>query len=229
MDIVLLKKQLNAAGFGPLATEGPEANLFGPKTTEAVKKFQAAHGLVVDGKVGPATLAALEPGNPAPKDKYHIKGWTTSYQSLGMRALQIAQAQVGVREVPQNSGPAVETFLASVGLGPGFSWCMAFVYWCVDQAARGLGIQNPLVRTGGCLRQWNETILKKSDTPKAGDIFIMDLGGGNGHTGIVLAVRGDTIDTVEGNTNNDGSANGDGVYQRTRKVARMKGFISLDK
>lgn len=233
MNVIELKKTLNAKGYGPLATTGPEATTYGPKTREAVKAFQAANGLKPDGDVGPLTLAALYPGNPIShvtpgQDIHHIKPWVSTRNSLALRALNIAQAQNGVREVPQNSGQAVEAFLASVGLGPGYSWCMAFVYWAVDQAAKELGVKNPLVKTGGCLRQFNETTLKITHTPKPGDIWIMDLGGGNGHTGMVIAVVGDVITTIEGNTNDNGSSNGDGVYVRTRKVERMKGFINLE-
>ncbi|XTZ36539.1 CHAP domain-containing protein [Salmonella enterica] len=41
-----------------------------------------------------------------------------------------------IREDPAtpNSGPEVDVFLASVGLKPGQPWCMAFVYWCHQQA-----------------------------------------------------------------------------------------------
>lgn len=49
--------QLALSSHGhPLAADG----VFGPKTLEAVKRFQRANGLVVDGIVGPATQAALD-------------------------------------------------------------------------------------------------------------------------------------------------------------------------
>jgi hypothetical protein len=232
MDIILLKKRLNELGFGPLSVEGPEAKIFGPKTTEAVKNFQIGHFLEVDGKVGPETLKALFPAAFSAPDKYHVQPWKSDANVLRLRAVDILSAQVGVRERYPNGGPAVETFLSAVGLGPGYSWCMAFQFWGVDQAARELGVHNPMLRTGGVLRQWNEGhCIHITDVDKVipGDIFIMKVGNsGAGHTGMVRQIRvGGIMDTVEGNTNDDGSANGDGVYFRQRNFSRMEGVIRV--
>ncbi|HLL55984.1 MAG TPA: peptidoglycan-binding protein [Myxococcaceae bacterium] len=61
-----VQRQLRAAGFSP----GPIDNKFGPRTEAAVRRFQEAHGLKVDGIVGPRTRAALaaanEPGAQRP-------------------------------------------------------------------------------------------------------------------------------------------------------------------
>jgi murein L,D-transpeptidase YcbB/YkuD len=40
-------------------------SVFGPVTDRAVRQFQARHGLVVDGLVGPHTLASLMAANIA--------------------------------------------------------------------------------------------------------------------------------------------------------------------
>lgn len=229
MDIILLKKRLNELGFGPLSTDGPEAKIFGPKTTEAVKNFQTGHFLEPDGKVGPETIKALFPASIAAPDKYHIQPWQSSANVLRLRALDILTAQVGVRERYPNGGPAIEIILASVGLGPGYSWCMAAMFWAVDQAAHELGVKNPMMRTGGVLRQFNEGSCPHVTDVIPGDIFIMKVGDqGAGHTGMIRQVRaGGILDTVEGNTNDDGSANGDGFYFRNRNYSRMHGFIRV--
>ena len=54
-EVMELQKFLNAEGFGPLVVDGK----FGPLTKAAVIKFQLANGLVGDGVVGPLTIAAL--------------------------------------------------------------------------------------------------------------------------------------------------------------------------
>ena len=45
-------------------------------------------------------------------------------------------------------------------------------------------------------------------------IFMLDLGSGKGHAGLVIEVRGDHIITIEGNTNTGGSSDGFGVFRR---------------
>lgn len=150
---------------------------------------------------------------------------TTSY-----RALSVARSQMGFQEIPKGSnwGPHVRKYLASVGINFAASWCMAFVYWCYQQACKEMNIDNPLVKTGGVLKQWNEIDKKyKANVPQVGCIFIMDYGGGLGHTGIVERIDGDTLYTIEGNTNDEGSREGYEVCRRTRKVAKCVGFIYI--
>lgn len=126
-----------------------------------------------------------------------------------------------------NWGHPVQDFLASVDLFFPASWCMAFMYWCFKDAAGQLGLQNPLVKTGGCLAQWHGqdpkhqvTVLKLA---QPGDIFIMDHGHGVGHTGIIedtVIVGGQLVlHTIEGNTNDTGSREGYEVIRKTRKAA----------
>lgn len=152
--------------------------------------------------------------------------------SLNSLSLKIAQSQNGVQEIPKNSnaGPAVESYLKSVGLGKGYAWCMAFVYWSVKEAAKQLQTNSPLIKTAGVLRQWNEITpkMKVTNSPKSGDIFIMDYGKGQGHTGFVVEVRADgTLKTIEGNTNDEGSREGYEVAYRIRKQSAIKGYIRI--
>ncbi len=63
--VTTLQTQLKARGFDP----GPIDGIFGDGTEQAVRQFQAAQGLSVDGVVGPDTWSALgapEIGLPQP-------------------------------------------------------------------------------------------------------------------------------------------------------------------
>jgi peptidoglycan hydrolase-like protein with peptidoglycan-binding domain len=54
-DVAALQFLLNSRGFGPGDFDGG----FGPNTASALRRYQAAAGLAVDGVAGPSTLAAL--------------------------------------------------------------------------------------------------------------------------------------------------------------------------
>lgn len=152
--------------------------------------------------------------------------------TLSEFSLSIALSQDGVSEVPKgsNAGPEVSEYLRSVGLNAGFAWCMAFVYWCVNKASGEMLIPNPLVKTAGVMRQWNETTLRKipkQGAIKPGDIFILRFAHGTGHTGFVEKVEGGIVHTIEGNTNDDGSREGYEVARRERALSSFYGFIQL--
>lgn len=150
---------------------------------------------------------------------------------LSEQIIQVAQSQLGVQENPKgsNSGPEVEIYLKSVGLGKGFAWCMSFVYWVVQEACKKASHPNLLTKTGGVLVQWNNCQKLHVSNPQAGDIFILDFGKGIGHTGIVTKVLPNgTIETIEGNSNSDGSREGYEVCKHIRKISTCKGFLRPD-
>jgi cytochrome c peroxidase len=57
-DVVIVQHALQTRGYnvGPAQADG----IYGPTTQAAVKRFQGAHGLTVDGIVGPLTRHALD-------------------------------------------------------------------------------------------------------------------------------------------------------------------------
>jgi len=236
-SVLAIQKRLNQLGCGPIAEDGD----FGPETFEAVELFQARsvdhHGdpLVVDGRVGPMTWAALF--GPIPVIK-------VAENALHTRALQSATSQIGVMEQPpgSNRGPQVDMYLRSVGIDPAdgsYAWCAAFVYWCFRDAAQALSVPNPAIRSAGVLDCWNRagaagvhriSSAEANNTPalvKPGMVFVMSMGSGNGHTGFVEEVDGVVLTTIEGNTNQGGSREGIGVFRRKgRRLSTInRGFI----
>jgi hypothetical protein len=149
--------------------------------------------------------------------------------SLKLEALKVALTQLGKQENPKNSnwGKPVQDYLASVGITFPASWCMAYVYWCFKQASLNLKVTNPLIKTGGVLAHWNQadSKYKISLNPEPGDIFIMDFGKGLGHTGIVESTTASHINTIEGNSNNDGSRNGNEVVRHNMAKTSIKGYL----
>lgn len=116
---------LNKFGY-KLVVDG----LTGPKTTAAVKDFQAKHKLAIDGIVGPKTLAALKKG-PSTAPKY--PGYLIKEGSRG-DVVKKVQAKVGTKAdgiFGPNTKKAVKAFqskhkLATDGIVGPATWKALF-------------------------------------------------------------------------------------------------------
>lgn len=142
--------------------------------------------------------------------------------ALSLAALEIAISQIGQKEDPlgSNWGHPVQDYLARAGCHEPEPWCMGLMYWVFDEASQKISQPNPLYKTVGCLDQLNHRRAFVVMVPQPGDIFIMDLGNGKGHTGIIESIDADgTLNTIEGNTNHGGSREGVDVERKIRKNA----------
>lgn len=114
-------------------------------------------------------------------------------------------------------------------------WCATFVSWCAEQAGVPTSILKRSTAAGHSYSYFNlnfysgsSTLASSSDndsyfmgynySPKKGDLFFTRSWS---HVGLVVSSDGTYVTTVEGNTNNDGSADGYGVFVRTRRIADL--------
>jgi CHAP domain len=235
---------LAARGYVQPATPEPQGapGVFDTRFKVLVKLFQsqnadqAGRPLQVDGEVGAMTWGALFSVAPTP----------VTSGSLAVTALGMAVSQLGVMEVPlgSNRGPMVDQYLQSTGTALGSFWCMAFVFWCFREAAAGTGMSNPFPRTAGCHDAWRRVRASQSTRlitraqaiadpalVRPGQVFVLDHGGGMGHTGFVRQSFNGPFRTVEGNTNPTGSNNGLGVFELNRRKttdSALLGFIDFN-
>ena len=185
----------------------------------------------------------------------NYKNWKRLYETAlsidtpavaGDRFAEILKSNYQVKEQPKgsNKGPEVSKYLSATGLGPGYPWCMAFVYSMFSDLSSALGISNPLPKTAGVLNHWSkadsslkitiDAARKNPGLVKPGQIFIMSRPGkGTGHTGIVVSVdiTNRSFKSIEGNTNDQLSGEGDrvGINKRELSANSLIGFIDYFK
>lgn len=129
--------------------------------------------------------------------------------------LDIARQFLFVREVPGNHGQRVNAIQKWGGGADGDSWCAYWLTMMLDITYQG---NAPIPRTGSC-----DTILAIgkangwiTTTPVPGDIYLRVRNGSDAHhCGLVtqFAYGAGHFGSISGNTNEDGSSNGDGVYE----------------
>ncbi|MFJ8955620.1 peptidoglycan-binding protein [Streptomyces sp. NPDC102381] len=144
------------------------------------------------------------------------------------KVLSVAKTQVGEHE-KYSGGHWVNDskFTRWFGKIPGYSqggygypWCAVFVAWCAAQA----GAASLYPRTAGCATavNWFKNKGRFSAYPAVGaQVFYGS--GGSAHTELCYAYDADFAYTIGGNTNVNGSAEGDGVYLRKR--ARRDSYL----
>jgi hypothetical protein len=142
-------------------------------------------------------------------------------------------AEIGTREQGGNNrGSRVAEYLRSTGLDEGYAWCAAFVKWVYTRqqiSTPGANAWSP---------SWfpdNRTIYRRdrqqNGTPGKGDVFGLYYPNLKriGHVGIVHEWSDTWVITVEGNTNEGGSREGDGVYKKKRlkrQIYAVSDFIT---
>lgn len=175
-------------------------------------------------------------------------GFRPTARELGPAIVQVAEAHLlqqprEARAVVDgrlcgrdNSGPWVRAYLGPSAPAP---WCQGFVNRVRDQAAAALGVSLEVPSTiGGQYSLWVPNFvaacrrrgkllsghnLTRPIEPGA-MFFVPGVIGGvasHVHVGLVAEFNGSRVVTIEGNTNDDGSANGWLVCRRTRATASL--------
>lgn len=131
--------------------------------------------------------------------------------------IRIATAEVGYQEGRSgghwNNKQKYSTAVPGLEWSDYQAWCATFVSWLALTA----GAAALFPRTASCAAgvAWFKSKGQWSEYPAVGSQVFFGPGGGS-HTGLVVSYDATTITTIEGNTNTSGSAEGDGVYRKTR-------------
>jgi len=157
---------------------------------------------------------------------------------LRQKVKAIYDSQIGVREATgRNDGPQVEAYLAYTGIGKGNPWCAAFVCWVLGQAE----VENPKTAWAASLFPKEKLVWKQGTGAKShqvqsekrrdcftGNIQLATIFGlyfpslkRIAHCGFIDQWGKTQVITVEGNTNDSGSREGDGVYRKRRPIKSL--------
>ncbi|MHC4482387.1 MAG: peptidoglycan-binding protein [Planctomycetota bacterium] len=207
---------------------------FGPATEAAVGKFQKKHGLAHDGIVGKKTFAVLT--LPMVRAREEISSHNGNLGSMAVR-----YAKQHLREHPrevggENRGPWVRLYMNGKE-GPSQLWCAGFACHVLERACDTLGAEMPVKRSVSCdvlarrAKRAGIFLPRPSKTERRkirrGSFFLNRKTANDWvHVGIVTRVFDDYFETIEGNTNDEGSREGYEVCNRLRGF-KKKDFILI--
>lgn len=208
---------------------------FGPATEKAVKNFQKAINSAQSGVVTSQLFEKLCEGMKAAFEK--------PLTATTLRNAMVEVAENHLKNTPfeldikgqSNSGPWVRAYMGGHD-GSSWFWCMGFAQTILDQAASNFGkdFRQLMPLTYSCDTVGNTGLQKEllfryqsvRNNPSLmvpGDFFLLQKSKLDWtHTGIIISVGNDFIETIEGNTNQAGSRNGIAVLKRTRNFRKLK-------
>ncbi len=234
-DVLRAQEWLSLHGFGT-ATDGH----FGSATEQAVRQFQASAGLSVSGIVDDATYAALV--QPLARALQPIHPGAMSCGELAAAYAEQFLAEHPREVGGQNKGVWVRVFMDGND-GSQFAWCAGFACFMHRLAADAIGedvcfepswscdaLAQEAQRDGLFLSEHELTggSADPGDIP-VGSLFLSRKSADDWtHTGLVIAVAGDTFVTIEGNTNDEGHREGYEVCRRTRTFPGRDFVLALD-
>jgi hypothetical protein len=239
--VKVIQEWLSLHGYG-VSMDGA----FGPVTEHALLKFQTecappefqtdkivpGNGIIDEKTLELLTSPMLRALTPIPMSKpYNEMVLDYTFQHLTEHPREIGG---------QNCGPWVRLYMLGND-GRDYAWCAGFVSFILRQAADSLGVPVPLegsfscdvlaerAKTSGLFvseHSLNDGTYSITDLP-AGSIFLVRRTANDWtHTGLVTGFREDVFETVEGNTNDEGSREGYEVCARQRGY-KNKDFIII--
>jgi len=132
--------------------------------------------------------------------------------------LKTAISEVGVTEYPPNSNKVKynTAFYGAEVSGSAYPWCCAFVWWVFAQHDPCL-----IKKTASCqdLGNWFNSQGRWHSDPEIGDVVFFHFNTNErwtNHVGIVKSIKGNVIETIEGNTSISSDDNGGAVMIRQR-------------
>jgi peptidoglycan hydrolase-like protein with peptidoglycan-binding domain len=221
----LIQGWLSLHGFKLVVDGG-----YGDATARQVRAFQKAERIPVTGTVDEETFSRLVQPMIAALSPIAPDGTVGS--------LVVAYARQHLVQHPQevggeNRGPWVRLYTHGRE-GAAFPWCAGFVTFILEQACLAAGVPMPVPKTLACDEIQTCADARFLSRPKPsqrkritpGSIFLRPNPPGRkpryAHTGIVVKADADTFTSIEGNTNDEGSAEGFEV------CARVHGYRGLD-
>lgn len=229
-----LQEWLTFHGFGT-----PIDGAFGTATERSLAEFQKKSAIATSAQLNPATWEALT----RPMLRAIAAPNVTASTTMPELTLDTARRHLAEKPVEiggDNRGPWVRLYMNGHE-GTDWKWCAGFVSFVVQQAASALSLPPPIAGSFSCDRlasraETSGRLIRGEELASGAvgwpvlspcAIFLVRRTADDWtHTGFAFEGSNDTFSSIEGNTNDGGSANGFALLRRTRGL-QSKDFIRL--